>query len=300
MGSINNFHQRIRQLIRAKGGDTDGNEDFYFTYPSQLGMVNRVRAIVGARNTSPAVRGSFIGTFSKVSLRMMFKNLPDPVVAVYNPKSSQDVVKAIIDKYGLFVEPGWFVSFPVQRPPFTAKIDFVETYWTSSDRDMYSDDVRISVTVEQPVVDIASLFKNVVLDKPVMPWPRRLGYTNTELLTYGVDFTPNFEEDFIDLKNIKEDDDLSSDEDPHVWRSNTIIRLLKERLGIPVVRTAGIEGQLSLYGAKLLYNGPTIGYPTADVWYDNVLVFTTEIDPTVEDAVFTYRGTIYVHYNNVI
>lgn len=299
MGSINNFHQRIRQLIRAKGGDTDGNEVFYFTFPTQLGMVRGVRAVVGVRNASPAIRGSFLGTFDNVSLKNMFKNLPEPVVAVYNPTSSQDIVNAIIDKYGLLVEPEWFRSFPVKRPPFTAKIDFVDSYWTVSDQDQYADN-RITVTVEQPVVDVADLFKNVVLDKPVMPWPRRLGYTNTELLTYGVDFTPNFDEDFIDLTNIKEDADLNSDEDPHVWRSNTIIRLLKERLGIPVVRTAGIEGQLSLYGAKLLYNGPATGFATADVWYDNVLVFTTEIDPTVEDAVFSYRGTIYVHYNNVI
>lgn len=204
-----------------------------------------------------------------------------------------------INKYGLGLEVSNFQPIAVGRPPFRVKIDLKGTAYTRSDLGEYSDG-RIYLNVKEANVDLGELITKNMLSKPTMPYEHRLGYTNAELLTYGVDFTPSFEEDYLELRKVSKTEDINGTEEPSVWTANTLIRLLKERLGIVVTRGLGREFELSLYGAQFIYNGPTTGYASADVRYDNVLVFKTLTDPAVDEAVYTYRGTLYLHYNNVI
>ena len=299
---INRLEQTFRRIIKDAGGEPDGSEEFFFHTLPPEGLPEdglTVRSICGIKRTSPALRGSMMLVSKRLVLSQMFKGLPEPTIHLYNPTSSDEVIEMFINKYGLGLEVSNFQPIAVGRPPFRVKIDLKGTAYTRSDLGEYSDG-RIYLNVKEANVDLGELITKNVLSKPTMPYEHRLGYTNAELLTYGVDFTPSFEEDYLELRKVSKTEDINGTEEPSVWTANTLIRLLKERLGIVVTRGLGREFELSLYGAQFIYNGPTTGYASADVRYDNVLVFKTLTDPAVDEAVYTYRGTLYLHYNNVI
>ena len=301
---INRLEQTFRRIIKDAGGEPDGREEFFFHrlpsegLPDDKGLT--VRTICGIKRTSPALRGSMMIASKRLLLSKMFNGLPEPTIYLYNPMSSDEVIEAFINQYGLGLDVSNFQPIAVERLPFRVKIDLIDTDYTKADQQLYGSDGRIYLNVKEANADLGELIKNNVMSKPTMPYEHRLGYTNAELLTYGVDFTPSFEEDYLELRKVSKTEDINGTEEPSVWTANTLIRLLKERLGIVVTRGLGREFELSLYGAQFIYNGPTTGYASADVRYDNVLVFKTLTDPAVDEAVYTYRGTLYLHYNNVI
>lgn len=299
---INRFEQTFRRIIKDAGGEPDGNEEFFFHTLPREGLPDdqlTERSICGIKRTSPALRGSMMIVSKRIILSRMFKGLPEPTIYLYNPISSDEVIEGFISQYGIGVNVSDFQPIAVGKLPFRVMLDLKDSVYTKSD--LYgSDDNRIYLNVKQANVDLGTLISKNVLSTPAMPYEHRLGYTNAELLTYGVDFTPSFEEDYVELRKVSKTDDINGTEEPSVWTANTLIMLLKERLGIVVTRGLGREFELSLYGAQFIYNGPTTGYASADVRYDNVLVFKTLTDPAVDEAVYTYRGTLYLHYNNVI
>ncbi len=303
MSTINRMDQTFRRLIKDAGGEPDGSEEFFFNALPSEGLPEDgqiTRSVYGVKRTSSAVRGSAMITAYRLSFRQMFERMPEPTIYLYNPQSSDEVIEALINHYGLGLDVSHFDPIPVSRPPFRVPINLKSTLYTASDVSGSGIDGRIYLNVKPANADLGELIKNNVMSKPTMPYEHRLGYTNAELLTYGVDFTPSFEEDYLELLKVSKTDDINGTEEPSVWTANSVIRLLKERLGIEVTRGLGREFELSLYGAQFLYNGPAQGYASADVRYDNVLVFKTLTDPAVDEAVYTYRGTLYLHYNNVI
>ena len=58
---------------------------------------------------------------------------------------------------------------------------------------------------------------------PAMPYVTRQGYANTELLTYGTDFTPNTVEVYDAIKSITTSEDLYGHESPSLERANTLM-----------------------------------------------------------------------------
>lgn len=298
---INRFEQTFRRIIKDAGGEPDGSEEFFFHTLPREGLPDdqlTERTICGIKRTSPALRGSMMITSKRIILSKLFKGLPEPTIYLYNPSSSDEVIEGFISQYGLGLNVSDFQPIAVGKMPFRVELDLKNSAYTKSDVGTY--DYRIHLNVRQANVDLGALITKNVLSTPAMPYEHRLGYTNAELLTYGVDFTPSFEEDYLELRKVSKTEDINGTEEPSVWTANTLIRLLKERLGIVVTRGLGREFELSLYGAQFIYNGPTTGYASADVRYDNVLVFKTLTDPAVDEAVYTYRGTLYLHYNNVI
>lgn len=299
---INRLEQTFRRIIKDAGGEPDGSEEFFFHTLPPEGLPEdglTVRSICGIKRTSPALRGSMMLVSKRLVLSQMFKGLPEPTIYLYNPTSSDEVIEAFVSQYGIGLDVSDFEPIAIGRPPFRVKINLKTSAYTGSDMGVERDN-RIYLNVSPADVDLGTLISKNVLSKPTMPYEHRLGYTNTELLTYGVDFTPSFEEDYLELLKVSKTEDINGTEEPSVWTANSLIRLLKERLGIVVTRGLGREFELSLYGAQFIYNGPTTGYASADVRYDRVLVFKTLTDPAVDEAVYTYRGTLYLHYNNVI
>lgn len=296
----NNFYQRLRQIITKAGGAPNGTEEFMFNGhdPQMSGPLATQCNFIVKNTQDGSITGSFRATVAKMRLSALCNRIPSLNVDMYRTDSSLQIYQEIVRKYGLPVDPSWFMSVAVPaRPPFSFKTQFVGTDWTIGE-----DHVNYHVTINVGLadVDVADLFKVNVLDTPAMPFVRRLGYTNTEVLTYGVDFTPMFDDEFRMLREISKSEDIFAATEPEVWKGNNLITLMKSRLKLNVTRLAGNPGDFSLYNAKFVYNGPTIGLVGANVAYDNVLVFDTELDPTVEDAVYTYRGRVYIHYNSVI
>jgi len=295
------FQSRVvRWFLDAGMQDVDGSEALFFNGNDDYQIAsNQTILNVGFSSTNFSVRGSRRVRFNKLSLNTLFRGVT-PVVYLYTPRSKREVAQALIDRYGLPLQAEWFADEAI--PTATGNLeDFTVKLWLNLTLfTMGGDEYNfLTVRVLRANADLATLFKDNVLDTPVMPYVIRSGYKNTELMTYGKDFTPSTEERFVALKSIASSQDLYGTQSPSLELSNTLVEILSDRLGIPVTKEADVDGALCVHNATFVYNGPTTGLTGADVWYDNVLVFDTVIDP-LDSTARDYRGRCWLHYNNMI
>ena len=299
---LNNFNTQIARIFLNAGmQDVDGTEELFFNGRDDGASENLAcRLNMGFKSKNFTVRGSRRVNYNRLYLRKLFRNIT-PVVYCYTPRDTKEVAAALIKRYGLPLYDSWFVNTPIptnvgNSPDFTVRLTPVRTDFTYGQP--FGTEDWIDVQVLQQDQDISELFKSTVLTAPTMPYQLRQGYANTELLTYGTDFTPNTIEVFETIRNIATSEDLYGHESPAFERANTLMTLMSDRLGFPVIREADTDGALCLLRSTLVYNGPTTGFPTADTWYANVLVFDTITDP-LDSAAREYRGRCYIHYNTI-
>ncbi len=290
-----------RQFAEA-GALVDGTEEFYGGYyvTGTSGNVRWYEGSIGWKHTSPMLRGTRRFRWERMFLRELFTNIT-PEVYVYNAHDAVEIVTALFNKYGVPYDPKWVTNFAVNgnRLEYCIDVDFYNTLWTQRwAGDGWSNPLR--VYVKQPSMNLAELFGDSTVSEPTMPYTVRAGYTNTEILTFSVDFTPTEDLSFTQLLEIKANADLNDmTADPTAYRAQNLVDLLSSRLGIPVTTEADIDGALSTANAKFIYNGPATGVSVANPAYDRVLIFDTDLD-TNSTAARTYRGRVYMHYNNVI
>lgn len=295
------FQSRVvRWFLDAGMQDVDGSEALFFNGNDEYQIAsNQTIMNVGFSAANFSVRGSRRVRFNKLSLNPLFRNVT-PVVYLYTPRSKREVAQALIDRYGLPLQADWFADEAI--PTATGNLeDFTVKLWLNLTLFTMGGDENnaLNVRVLRANADLSTLFKNNVLDTPVMPYTIRSGYKNTEPMTYGKDFTPSTEERFVALSSIASSQDLYGTESPSLELSNALVEILADRLGIPVTKEADVDGALCVRNATFVYNGPTTGIAQADVWYDNVLVFDTVVDP-LDSTARDYRGRCWVHYNNMI
>lgn len=300
--SLNNFNSQIARIFMNAGmQDVDGTEEVFFNGRDDIGSIASATVLnMGFKAKNFTVRGSRRVRFQKMRLRTLFRNI-SPVVYCYTPRNTHEVAEALIARYGLPLYTSWFINTAIpanvgNSPDFVIRLSLGRTDFCEPELVTTND--YLDVRVLQQEQDVAELFKKTILTAPTMPYVLRQGYANTELLTYGMDFTPNTAEVYDPLKAIASSEDLYGHESPSLERANALMGLMSDRLGIPVVREADQDDALCLLRATLVYNGPTIGFPTADTWYTNVLVFDTITDP-LDSAAREYRGRCYVHYNSI-
>lgn len=291
----------FRRMFYKAGANVDGTEEFYggYFYTAE-GAPRWYEGSIGWKNTSPMIRGTKRLRWERVHLRELFANIR-PEVYVYNAHDALKVVTALFKKYGVPYDPAWVTNFSVNgnRAEYYIDVDFFNTQWTQRwVGEGWSNPLR--VYVKQPTMNVAELFADTVVSNPVMPYTVRAGYTNTEILTFSVDFTPSEDLSYKQLLEIAATADLNdTTADPSAYRAQNLVDLLSSRLGIPATTEADIDGALSTANAKFIYNGPATGIAVANPAYDRVLVFDTDLD-TNSTAARTYRGRVYMHYNNVI
>lgn len=300
--SLNNFNSQIARIFLNAGmQNVDGTESLFFNGLSENDSAASATVLnMGFSAKNFTVRGSRRVRFQKMKLRTLFRGI-SPVVYCYTPRTAHEVADALIKRYGLPLYKEWFVDYPIatnvgNSPDFVLRLSLVRTAFCEPESEPAND--YLEVRVLQQEQDVAELFKKTVLTAPTMPYVLRQGYANTELLTYGTDFTPNTIEVYESIKAIASSEDLYGHESPSFERANVLMELMTDRLGFPVVREADQDDALCLLRATLVYNGATIGFPTADTWYTNVLVFDTITDP-LDSAAREYRGRCYVHYNSI-
>ena len=296
--SLNFFNARwLRLFVEAGLARPTGNEEMFFTEPDPDLVSSSLNEMsVGFKNTNLNVRGTRRTKFYRYRLDRLFKNV-SPVVYVYTPRTKAEVAQALIDRYGLPLKAEWFEDGVISKtlgdnPPFNIEMNLVRSNFTDNEN------ADVTVQVRQASVSVADIFKSNVLEAPGLPFVVRQGYTNTELKTYTVDFTPEVLDDYKILRGISTSEQLYSVDGLNLTSSMFITQLLHERLGVPVTVEGDIEGALSLRAANFVYNGPTSGFPGSDPWHDHVLVFDTVIDP-VSSVARTYRGRCYIHYNEL-
>lgn len=298
---LNNLDSRIARIFLEAGmTGVDGSERLFYNGADQFQIANLNTVMnFGFSSANFTVRGSRRVQFNKVKLNNMFRGVSAEVF-LYTPRTTHEVAAELIRRYGLPLNLDWFVNTPIptevgNSPDFTIKLYMVRTLFNMEPANQ---DEALSVRVRQADVDLKDIFKKVDLSTPKLPFTIRAGYTNTEYLTYGKDFSPETVEKFALLKAIAASEDLYGFEYPSSDRSAYLVELMNSRLDIEVTTEGDQDGKLSLKNAVFVHNGPTVGFPKADTWYDNVLVFDTVLDP-MDSSARDYRGRCYVHYNNV-
>lgn len=299
--ALSNFDTRVTRLFLEAGmQEVDGTEELFYSGENKNAIATgNTEMNFGFKRSNQTVYGSRRVAFKQMILLDMFKHI-SPVVYCYTPRTTGEVVDALIARYGVPFKREWFRDEAIpanvgNSPAFKVKLWLNNTLFTYGSR---SPEEALEVQVNQADVDVADIFKKNILKSPEMPYVIRQGYTNIDLLSYGKDFTPNTVERFKLLTAIDSSLDLYHHETPHAERSANLVELLSDRLGIPVTVEADIDKALCLLRATLAYNGPSTGFAGANTWYDNVLVFDTITDP-VDSAARDYRGRAYVHYNNM-
>lgn len=299
--ALGNFESRVTRLfLEAGAGGVDGTEQLFFNGADEYQMGNTSTVMnFGFRAVNFTLRGSRRVSFAKTKITTMFRNI-SPVVYLYTPRSHREVATELIRRYGLPLKPEWFVDTPIptevgNSPDFVVRLRQTRTLFTVQSEVV---DEELPVRVLQADVDLKDIFTDVDLNGLTIPYTIRQGYTNTELLTFSKDFTPETRERFVLLRDIATSLDLYGFDYPNSERSANLAELMSSRMGIAVSIEGDLDQTLSLKNATLVYNGAATGFPKSDTWYENVLVFDTVTD-AAESSARDYRGRCYVHYNTV-
>lgn len=286
----NFFNQRWLRIFYDAGLEVTGTDHLFFDQTRRENDAT-TKTMAGFRRTDPNHFGTRPVSVGNMSISKMFKNIQDVDVYVYVPKTYHDVAAALVERFGLPLDPTWFINGTitdeqVQNMPFDIVLQLNNLPWC------FNDNIGLRVTVREPITDVKVAFSSAVLDVPTLPYTVVSGKTNVELISINTDFTAFYPEDHDRIMEIATNDDLFSAAAPNVYRADVLVRLMEERLGVPCTRQSSVEpGVLSTQGALFRYNGPASGYPTADTSYDRVLVF--DVSGT------TYQGRFYYHYNNI-
>lgn len=285
------FMARWSRIFADAGLQVSGSDLLETSQARNVGP-NVTQAAVGYHHTDPNLRGTRWFSVDSLQLGPLFKNIESVDVFPYMPHSHRDIAVALIERYALPLDPDWFVDTPIPDEqllamPFTVDLQLTGGVWRwASGLD------KLTVTVHEPQVNIASAFAVKVLPVPVLPYTTVVGKTNIELVSVSVDFTPLYVEDYDRLLSITKSADLYESTVPEVYTADVLIRLLEERTGITTTRLTTVDTtQLSVNGAVFVYNGKTTGYVTADTSYDRVLVFSVNCPG--------YTGKLYFHYNDL-
>lgn len=288
------FNARWNRIFADAGLPVKNEETIYFPRVERK-YESVTRAVVGFDKQNESFNGTRPVQCNHLRLSSLLKNLETVEAYVYVPRSTVEVARAVIDRYGLPLKPEWFVNSPITdeqmaTTPFEITLQLRSVNWCAH---VYPTD-NLTVTVYEPNMDVKDVFGKNVLDVLTLPYTVKNGATNVELLSVGVDFTPLYIEDYDCLLQIATDEDLYSAATPYVYRSDVLIRLMQERTGIVTKREADwSKNVLSTNSAKFVYNGLTTGYPNSDTRYDRVLVFDISANAT------GFSGRYYFHYNDL-
>lgn len=241
-------------------------------------------------------RGGALVTYGSLVPSLLFKNI-QPEVWLYNPKKTDEIVSELARRYGVALDPTWFISkdFDYTTMPQTIRLDVKRTNFTVQD--------YFSVTIRRADARLDEIFTDNVLEGPKVSFTTLAEKTCAEF-SYSKDCTPDNLALYKEVKRYPSGviTDVSQYSDKAL---QVVADLIKERLGwtTQYEKEFGLHaGDLCFRGSELIYNGPSKQYvhpvndpssPTADTWYDNVLVI--RFDPVYSGV----HGMGYFHYNDL-
>lgn len=240
-------------------------------------------------------RGSGLVKYNCLTPSVLFKNI-DVEVWLYNPKTTREIAAEVARRYGVPIDPSWVVDKPFDFTvmPKTVEIEFARTDFTPRS--------FLSVTVRRADADVGQIFKSTVLSSPKVPFTLLDSRSNAEF-SYQYDFTPSNPEEVKQLKAYPAVRiiDLSQ------YRDNPAMTVLSDLIAARTdwkpryeVASGLTASDLCFRGSQMVYNGRSVNYvpaephlPSADTWYENVLV--VRFDATHSGV----QGLAFFHYNNL-
>lgn len=290
----------VRRFARLNSLRVLKGEEAYVTRESSPDGMSPSSLFVGNatmvfRDLGGYYRGSGLVKYNCLTPSVLFKNI-DVEVWLYNPKTIREIVAEVARRYGVPIDPAWAVDGPFDFTvlPKTVQIEFKRTNFTNQD--------FLNVTVRRADADVGQIFKSTVLSSPKVPFTLLDSRTNAEF-SYQYDFTPSNPEEVKQLKEYPAGliTDLSQYRDvPAMTVLSDLIAARTDWKPQFEVAAGLTASDLCFRGSQLVYNGRSINYvpaephlPSADTWYENVLV--VRFDATHSGV----QGLAFFHYNNL-
>lgn len=257
---------------------------------------------MGGMMTFSGWEGNFQGgvsiSYHTSNLKALFAEIVVPTIHAYNPHTTRELAAIFIAQYGLPYDVEWFVDAPfnAKTMPTHVTLETIRTEYTAPS--------QLTVRVERSVSDIAELFSNTILDALVMPFDPQM--RSSPIATYGIDFTPFYDDEKALFKSALPGDtlyrgDVSAVDDPNGRLE--LFNYLTSRFGsdVEVINTDPNEDsidKINLMGFYVRYNGVTAnakyGNISANTLYDRVLV----LESAAPTNLTNYDGPLFIHYNN--
>ena len=290
----------VRRFARLNSLRVLNGEEAYTTRESSPSVRFVSEPFVGNatmvfRDLDGYYRGSGLVNYNCLTPSVLFKNI-DVEVWLYNPKTTREIAAEVARRYGVPIDPSWVVDKPFDFTvmPKTVEIEFDRTDFTPRN--------FLSVTVRRADADVGQIFKSTVLSSPKVPFTLLDSRSNAEF-SYQYDFTPSNPEEVKQLKAYPAVRiiDLSQ------YRDNPAMTVLSDLIAARTdwkpryeVASGLTASDLCFRGSQMVYNGRSVNYvpaephlPSADTWYENVLV--VRFDATHSGV----QGLAFFHYNNL-
>lgn len=290
----------VRRFARLNSLRVLNGEEAYTTRESSPSVVFVSDPFVGNatmvfRDLDGYYRGSGLVKYNCLTPSVLFKNI-DVEVWLYNPKTTREIAAEVARRYGVPIDPSWVVDKPFDFTvmPKTVEIEFARTDFTPRN--------FLNVTVRRADADVGQIFKSTVLSSPKVPFTLLDSRSNAEF-SYQYDFTPSNLEEVKQLKAYPAVRiiDLSQ------YRDNPAMTVLSDLIAARTdwnpryeVASGLTASDLCFRGSQMVYNGRSVNYvpaephlPSADTWYENVLV--VRFDATHSGV----QGLAFFHYNNL-
>ena len=216
----------------------------------------QARALLCFRNTDGNFQGSVDSTWTSVRPSKLFINIV-PEVWVYNPTTKREIAAALIERYGLPLEPTWFID-----GPFDPSVMPQEVTLTTLRTDGTPASDELVVKVDRAVVSVSDVFTDTVLDAPGIPFTVLSGRPSAEIV-YNIDFTPDLPEDYrLLLQYPKTVVDETVYEDPAV---QLLVSLINNRpCDGEAAYDTGQPRDYSMAGSQAIYVGKPTGFVHPD------------------------------------
>lgn len=290
----------VRRFARLNSLRVLNGEEAYTTRESSPSVKFASDPFVGNatmvfRDLDGYYRGSGLVNYNCLTPSVLFKNI-DVEVWLYNPKTTREIAAEVARRYGVPIDPSWVVDKPFDFTvmPKTVEIEFARTDFTPRN--------FLNVTVRRADADVGQIFKSTVLSSPKVPFTLLDSRSNAEF-SYQYDFTPSNPEEVKQLKAYPavRITDLSQ------YRDNPAMTVLSDLIAARTdwkpryeVASGLTASDLCFRGSRMVYNGRSVNYvpaephlPSADTWYENVLV--VRFDATHSGV----QGLAFFHYNNL-
>lgn len=249
-------------------------------------------------------QGSELFTYKTVNLEKLFLNNSIPVVWGYNPHTTKDIAKLLIDQYGLSMHEDWFVEEPVDG-------SLLPTHFTIKTKSTdYCSASQLTVRVEQSEKDVAELFAVDVLDAPNYPdygTPGSFSYAPQHTQrSYPKDFTPIFIDQREQLASM-----VAGSTRYTSTKYASLFEHIRDVLSSDIGVTTNSPGYAQvpsnvcyLGGWYCVYHGTPKGFKynniSADSNYDKVLVIEPGWIYQANLSSIVIRTTaMFIHYNDV-
>lgn len=291
----------VRKLVRDNALKPLVVDEAYSTRESSPGGMSPSSPFQGKgtivfRDRGANYRGGALVTYNGFRPSVLFKNVKAEVW-LYNPTSSAEIIAEVARRYGVALDPSWFIgkSFDYKVMPQTIELEVKRTNFTFQD--------FFSVTVRRADARLDEIFTNNILECPKVSFTTLAEKTCAEF-SYGKDCTPDNLALYKEVKRYPAGKITDISQYPN-QAVQVVADLIRERVGwtTQYEKASGLTARdLCFRGSELIYNGPSKSYvhpvndpssPTADTWYDNVLVI--RFDP-VHSGV---HGMGYFHYNDL-